>query len=215
MRLRSKASGGMWLPPILWILCGKQKLTSSQLLMCSRTTPVVQRLQKTDIPCRMNTYYSMCWHWTDKYNKMSNHTPVVGFLQVSGQLTFGKNLPKRGLRASVTFNGEQKNISISYTATVSVWAPQTLVVACDRFASHSQSPWWSPPGQPASVWPLWSGTGSGAPRAAALWRCDGTSCACSWWRTSQRWPAWNNKWRRSQNLIGNKRKCCHFVIILF
>lgn len=108
LRLRSKASGGMWLPPILWILCGKQKLTSSQLLMCSRTTPVVQRLQKTDIPCLMNTYYSMRWHWTEKYNKMSNHTPVVGFLQVSSQLTFGKNLPKRGLRASVTFNEEQK-----------------------------------------------------------------------------------------------------------
>lgn len=113
LRLCSKASGGMWLPPILWILCGKQKLTSSQLLICSRTTPVVQRLQRTDIPCHMKTNHSMHWHWTDKYNKMSNHTPVVGFLQVSGQLTFGKNLPKRGLRASVTFNEEQKNISIS------------------------------------------------------------------------------------------------------
>lgn len=26
-------------------MCGRQKLTSNQLLMCSRTTPVVQRLE--------------------------------------------------------------------------------------------------------------------------------------------------------------------------
>lgn len=39
------ASGGMKREATEWILWGRQKLTSSQLLMCSRTTPVVQRLE--------------------------------------------------------------------------------------------------------------------------------------------------------------------------
>lgn len=33
-----------------------------------------------------------------------NHTPVVSFLQISGQLTFGKNLSKWGMGASISFD---------------------------------------------------------------------------------------------------------------
>lgn len=43
-----------------------------------------------------------------------NHTPVISFLQISGQLTFGKNLSKWGLGASISLDqGKKKKITLS------------------------------------------------------------------------------------------------------
>jgi hypothetical protein len=57
------------------------------------------------------------------------------------------------------------------------------------YRTHPQ-PWWTPhPGVPGSTWPLEWGTDSGAPRAAAQWRCAETGYADSWSQMGPRWPA--------------------------
>lgn len=64
---------------------------------------------------------------------------------------------------------------------------------------------WSLPGWPASAWPLWSGTGSAAPRAAAQLPGGATGCACSWWQTGQRSPVQ----RRDVSHSGVATKMCY------